>query len=76
MVISNLNSQYNIYMTDQFKDEFETKYDSEHREYLYCPECKTMFANTIAIEVGPNKLREMHKRIHREAGLKHPGHWN
>jgi hypothetical protein len=59
-------------MLNQFNDEFEVKYDSEHREYLYCPECKTMFANLIAIELGPSELRELHQKIHREANLRPP----
>jgi hypothetical protein len=59
-------------MLNQFKDEFEVKYDSEHRQYLYCPECKTMFANLIAIELGPSELRELHQKIHREANLRPP----
>ena len=61
-------------MTDQFKDEFEVKYDSEHREYLYCPECKTMFANVIAFDLGSKELKKLHANIHRQANLKLPGH--
>lgn len=64
------------YMINQFEDEFEVRYDSEHRAYLYCPLCKTMFANKIAIDLGPTKLKEMHRDIHREANLKLPGYQN
>lgn len=60
-------------MMDIFKDEFEVKYDSEHRQYLYCSECKTMFANVIAIRLGPTELRKTHKKIHWDSGLTTPG---